>query len=1077
MPLDFQTVPVAFTQGQDTRTQQKLVIHGKWLSLINYSLSADNTPRRRDGSAQLVAGTIANGLALHGSELLAVAGQQLSSYSPGQAAMEAKTGEMSFVSVSKTEVQRANNMQDSPDCASGVSGSGTYTAYVWRDLTQFGVATGINCTVVDETTGVKLLDNVQVHAGAGAFCPRVVFASGSFFFFYIEGAVLYGRCLTPSSSLSLGLETLLVNSGNLADINFDACDASGGGVFDVMVVYGWADGTTSVRSIGILGVGNTPSIVKGPTNLVANATVAIANVQGMCCAAYTLPNPSSLGCFVLHTGGVSGVVINASWAVTTAVTALDAFSPSAGYSHICACSTGTGIQVFSDQQAAWGTAALSPIRTGIWNTTLGVVRAAATLTNSASFSAGAAPLARGPQGPWICGKPFAGPQTVATSTNHVILLPVCVMENAGFGSAAPNNNTQCTWFLLDGTTGFITGGAKGVVVAKALYGSYGVPSINSVPPAVSTPCSSPAIGSGFATLVNERTTLVISNGLNVSPTGLCRLTLTPNTTVPPIRAELGPVTYFSGGQLCSYDGSQVVEHGFPLFPEGVGAKIGAGAGMTDGVHQIVAIYEWFDAQGQRHQSSESLPVSVTAGGGSNQATVKVPSLLLSQKSGVNIVLYMTQAGGLEFNRLTLRSGHPVANDTTAAFVTVVITESDAAIAGNELLYTQPNQAGSTLPNDSPPPCVALCVSQNRLWTLSADALEYRYSQELLNGFGLQFNGLYGDETLGGLLPSDSGGGVTVAPLDEKTIILCGRKLYVVFGTAPESDGSNGTLTEPQEIPSPVGCSDARSVLPMPQGLIFKSQSGWYLLGRDLNVQYIGAGVTDYDSYSVTSATLMHDRQECRFEVQSGVTVGPCLVFSYLVGQWSIFARGDTFPASVAAFDALWYPQLNRYLFLTTQAPVGLFQDVPLFDSDGAATGADPDDFASSSAVSVVKTRGKTAWLKLAALEGYQRVRRIYLTSSPLDSSAPVGSTLTIETEVNDDSTVIDTVNADLSTLTAMGTIDLRHKLSHQKNKSVSFTFTETPNDFNQNLLAGLQVISLEIGVKKGVFKLPAGQTV
>jgi hypothetical protein len=562
--------------------------------------------------------------------------------------------------------------------------------------------------------------------------------------------------------------------------------------------------------------------------------------------------------------------------------------------------------------------------------------------------------------------------------------------------------------------------------------------------------------------------------------------MTPNVTLPPIRTELGPTTFFAGGQLCSYDGSQVVEHGFPLSPEGIGVKVAAGAGMDTGTHEIVAVYEWFDAQGQRHQSAPSLPGSVTAdGAGNNRATVDVPTLLLSQKSGINIVLYMTIAGGLTFFRLPLiGSSHPQANNTSAAFVSFTVSSSDASISSNEALYTQPNEGGTTLPSDAPPPTKAICVWQNRLLLLSADNdLEYRLSQELLPSFGLQFAGLFGDETLGGLVPSESGGTVACIGMDEKAVIFCKKKIYALFGAPPDSSGNNSTLTEPQEIPSAVGCLDARSVLAMPEGVMFKAQGGFYLLGRDLSVKYIGDGVKAYDGYTVVSATLMRDRQECRFEAAFSPGVsgdGVVLVFSYLTGQWSTFFRGSSALHPAGAADALWWPTLNQYVWLATSNGIvltgGLFGDVPLFNADGSYTNADPDDFVGVSPQGVHST-AITAWLKPSALEGFQRVRRLYITGSTPFSGQD--ALVTISVAFNDDATLPGaySVSTNISSFTNTAAIDLRHKLQLQKCKSVRFIFSCVPQSSAIAGFGGIQAMALEIGFKRGVNKLPSGQTV
>jgi hypothetical protein len=864
-----------------------------------------------------------------------------------------------------------------------------------------------------------------------------VFSVDTFFVFYIYNTHLYARIIDPATGA--GSETTLINSASLADNAFDACSFPVLGLATALVVYRWADATTSLRAIGVTA---GPTVAFGPTNLVAEATVAVANIQAV--AAAMFPDGLHAAGFILHTGGISGTVIDQNWSVTKAVTNVDAYSPAAGNSHITATTSGTSLRVFADQQANYGTAGINTLRAVSVSSALAVTTAAATLINSASFgTAGGA--ARGPQGPWICGKAF-------TSSAGLTFLPVCVMENAAFGSGAPSNNTQSSFFLLDGSTG--------KPLAKALYGAYGVPAINSNTPVVNTPCGTANIsGDRFAVVVNERIRLDVSNGLNVSPVGLCRLDLMPNITTPPLKAQLGPVAFLSGGMLSAYDGLQMVEHGFPLSPEGVGAVIAGGAGMTDGVHQIVAVYEWVDGQGQRHQSSPSLAVSVTAGGGSNQATVKVPTLLLSQKSGVYVVLYMTQAGGLVFNRLTLRSGHPVANDTTAAFITVTVTEADTAIVGNEALYTQPNQGGTTLPNDCPPPCSAIGISQNRLWLLDEDSNAFHYSQPLLTNFGLQFSGLYGDTTLGGVLPTESGGGVMVQEMDEKTIILCNNKLYAVFGTPPDSSGENNGLSDPQPIASDVGCSEARSVLAMPNGIIFKSQKGWHLLGRDLSVQYIGEGVAAYDANDVTSAVLLKDRKECRFTSSSGTT----LVYSYLVGQWSTFSCFTSYPVA----DMVWWSVLGSVVHISTSG--GLNKDV---------VGKTYDD--TFSFTSGIKWVARTGWLAVASLEGFQRVRRMYLTAT---GTSP---TVTVDLAVDFDDAYgqvapgayTATAHLDGTSIAAGMPIDIGHALHRQKCKSVAFTFTGNSNgDETLVPVTGIQALVLEVGIRRGTNKLPAAQTV
>lgn len=1082
--LAWNVVPLAFGQGQDTRTQPKHVIPSKWRTLVNYSLSEDNTPRRRDGTQPLVSGATGNGLAKHMNELLVVNGTAVSTYSSAEATstpLISRAGLLPNVFISKDQVRHSAGSADSMDCAIGISISGIpLTIYVWRDIAVSGTINGINCSVIDEQTGARVVDNVQLVADPLAICPRVVYDNnGGFFVTWLTTTVanrMFAAVVLTTGAV--GTPVQILSDAKLVVKNFDACFFTGINLPQGnLQVYRWNDaaaGTASVRALRLDRTGTVPVLFGAPLDIILKAAIAVANIRGLTVRVFA---GGVAGVFVIQdTGapGLSGATITTNFAVGTAATGISAFAQVAAESHVTATPFTTGgdsMRVFCDQIGAVGTAAISPINAASVSNTL-VPFSVSVLNNSASFShvfgAGAA---NGPEGPWIAGKAFTHPDGIHTS------LP-CFTIEASLGTTLQN-----AFFLLDGTT---TDGTSGRVTGKALYGSYGF-RLGGL--AVSSPCSTPEtdVGNGpyFVVAVPELTQLLFSGGVPLTQVGVSRLTMTPNTMFSPSHAELGPVTFFSGGALSTYDASRVVEHGFNLFPENIGALMSAGGTVDVGTHQAVAVYEWVDSQGQRHQSSPSPAVSFTVVGGTQTLTVKVPTLLLSQKPDVTIAVYMTTAGGTTFFR-SVNVFATTANSTSAAFISVVVLSSDAVLAAEEALYSQPDEGGTTLPNDSPPPAKSISVSQNRLWMLSGDnPLEYRFSQAPLNGFGLQFSGLFGDTTLGGLMPSESGRTVAIAPLDEKTIVLCSRKLYVIYGTGPDSSGANNNFSAPQEIPSDVGCADELSILGMPDGIMFRSEKGFHRINRDLSVTFIGDGATAYAgggttpliaSMKVMASTLVRDRKECRFEMQvQGDSTGVTLVYSYLFepGQWSMFQRGPTASASVGVVSALWYELVGKYVWLVT---TGSLQ----FDIDPVTF---IDDLIGSAQAVAVVTVAQTAWLKVNALEGFQRVRRIYLTGTPI--SFPLSSSLAISVDYDDsdgasapgsytDVVPLGTVTA---ALTVGQPVDMRHKLRTQKCKSVSFTFTETPTVGVNASLLGIQALALEIGTKRGVNKLPAAQTV
>lgn len=569
----------------------------------------------------------------------------------------------------------------------------------------------------------------------------------------------------------------------------------------------------------------------------------------------------------------------------------------------------------------------------------------------------------------------------------------------------------------------------------------------------------------FSIMVPERV-LSIANNQNVSLAGMSRVLLVPNNSIAPIKTQLGEVTYFAGGTLSAYDGSVITEQCFPVFPEGINVTHSAGGAVDNGTHQVVAVYEWMDTAGQRHQSAPSLAVSAVAGGGNNTFDAKVPTTQLSQKPGITIVIYMTLANGLAFYRVTSVAA-PVANSTSVAYVSITISVTDSTISGNELLYTQPNQAGAPLPSFAPGPMTALAAAHNRLFFNVSDSPNaFGYSQLYTNNVGLQFN-----DKLSGLVDQSGGGIVGFSPLDEKIIILCLKKLFVVYGSGPSPSGDFNNYSEPQEIHSDVGCVEARSILKMPHGIIFKSQKGWYMLGRDLTVAYIGEGVAAYDGNQVSSAVLLEDRQECRFASSSGTQ----LVYAYDltgedgVGQWSTFSVSGEEPYRIA--DAIWWSAdglTGRYVSVSLTR--GLNADNPgvYADSQGGLIARGFNWMA------------RTAWLKLASVDGFQRVRWLYLTAT---ADSQPSTTLTIDVDFDDAYDGAAPGSYSLPVLlgnipfTPGMPIDLRTKLHRQKCKSVAFTFTEGAFSPDATPLNGIQALTLQVGIKKGTNKLPAAQSV
>jgi len=1095
--LDFQLVSVDFTGGLDTRTNPKLRVPGQWDLLTNCVHSKDGAISKREGVRALVAAANGNGLATFDDELLAINGTSVYSTNiqPSVGAVYT-AGQLPCIHLEKREVSRPTNTLDQVDCAYGNG----LEVYVWRERSIVGAAVlGVYFCVIDSTTRTLVIRPTLLSATGQS--PRVVFLSDAFMFLWTQGAGpnLYAAVYSTVSG-SVGPSTNLgVVVGILGAIGFDAIAFGFDGVTNFVntaaVSYVFTDGVTSVRCSQVTYNEITlVPVIMATANLITQIQAPHATICGICLSRVggVLPGDSYAATFIASPllgaalNGVAGAAVTEAWAPTTA-TLIDGVTAIFGATqptHIVATRhvprSGYVCQVYVDGFAdigGVGGIGVRPLRTysvEVVAPGLGsmLVLSSATLVNSVTNTNFAAL-----QGPFIAGFPMVITPPVGGlfSYPETIALPV-YMAAAGSGGVI-----QSGIYFLDGTTGNVLG--------KAMYGQHAAFGYGALPPSTPRRTSTPLVErTGIDTFVLpflELGRFTLLDGSNYTTSGVATLLVTPNLPVgtnpadawAPRRTQIGRSTMIANGMLALYDGADISEGDFNLFPEGLGVTTAAGGGVwAAGTYEFVAIYEWVDGQGQRHQSAPSPTVQVVVAL-NDTVTFRVPTLQLTQRANVKHVLYGTQPNGTTFTRFgtILAPIEIVNNKALAQSVTAVVVSPPAA---NELLYSQPFVAGTTLPNDAPGPCSIVGVHQQRLWINQMDRPGgFRYSQQLVTGVGLQFN-----ELLGGQLPVEAGDVTGFASMDEMMIIVSERKLFRLTGTGPSPSGGYNGYSDPVEIPSDVGCPTPSSVLRIPDGVMFRSAKGWYLLTRDLSVKYIGAPVKRWDSDIITSAVLMEDRQEIRissrrtYDTNYSGAIQFC--YSYQSGVWSVFTVTSLTKVPTAntlqVWDAVWWPTLGRYVSISyydgiNQDTPGTYLDIPGTNVGGFAIGMS----------------ARSSFLHLAALEGFQRVRWLYLTAS-----GPTAPATNVSFRIDFDD-LYQTQNPPGApgcyltsplTLTAIpfanpAAVDLRHKLRRQKCKSVAITVNENPVSAGAAGLTGFQALALQIGGRRGTNKLPAAQAV
>jgi hypothetical protein len=304
----------------------------------------------------------------------------------------------------------------------------------------------------------------------------------------------------------------------------------------------------------------------------------------------------------------------------------------------------------------------------------------------------------------------------------------------------------------------------------------------------------------------------------------------------------------------------------------------------------------------------------------------------------------------------------------------------------------------------------------------------------------------------------AGGQITaLSVLNEQLIVFKQDRIYAVQGDGPDNLDV-GSFAPAQEITTDVGCTSQRSLVRVPDGLMFQTEKGIYLLDQGLRVSYVGADVEAYNGQVITAATLVNDANEVRFLTDEGAT----LVYNYLFGQWSVWTGHEGTAAT------LWKGQ--TYCYAKSTGRVHIESATSYTDAGGS-----------------IRLLVETAWIRMDALQGYQLVRRFSVLGeyrSAHTMRVTVSRDYQSETDYSfewDPSTVMNIEtwgSAATWGATAWGgsgssVYQFNHRPRDQKCEAMRLRFEDVGAVGESFMLTELV---LEIGMKGGVFTSSAAKT-
>jgi hypothetical protein len=333
------------------------------------------------------------------------------------------------------------------------------------------------------------------------------------------------------------------------------------------------------------------------------------------------------------------------------------------------------------------------------------------------------------------------------------------------------------------------------------------------------------------------------------------------------------------------------------------------------------------------------------------ASLVIPTLRLTAKPNVRIVIYRWSTANQVYYQVTSISS-PLLNNPAVDTVSYTDSLPDAAIVGNVLLYT----TGGVVENIAPPSTQITALFKSRLFLLDAEDTNLLwYSKQVIESTPVEMSDLFTIFVAPTIGVSQSTGPIlSLGAMDDKLIIFKKDAAYYITGTGPDNTGANNDFSDPIFVAGTVGCANQKSIILIPNGLMFQSDKGIWLLDRSLGTSYIGAPVEDFTVNStVLSAVSVPGTNQVRFTLDSGVT----LMYDYYAQQWGTFVN-------IPGVSSVLYNNLHTYL-----------------RSDGSVFQETPGLYLDNTTPTVISLT--TSWFNITGLQGYQRAYQYYLLGSYL----------------------------------------------------------------------------------------------
>lgn len=1001
MALQKQSVDLTFAGGLDTLSDSYNLGFGKFVSLQNSTfIYTDGRGRlnKRFGYPQIA--TLPDGssiaLATFGGGLVAV-GRNIQTYANGP---QTWSNAVDYIPLQLSTIPLTNSSLNQVNIDTAISPNGLVCATLANGLVPGNNAAAINqvpsygYTIIDKDSGNTIVPFAFISAVVNyPFSPKT-FYCGKYFFVVFGDQTNNLRYFTVDSTAPNTVSTIGTVSVAYSPNNISSMSSFDGVVASNSLFLSWASNdknstfATSINSASIQG-----------------ATVTVCSTGSIISVtADTTQSPPTIWTSTWTVGTNTGRVVATNFSLTPLFTQKTFTSTSIAY--MTSVAQNGVATVFTDIPRLYANQ-LGSVSDFIQSFT--IPQSTGSITNS---------------------------QTVIRSLG--LASKAFIVNSSTYFMGAFQSQNQSTYFIVS---------SSGLQVAKFAYGNGGGYTTGTLGNA-NVIGSSVSIGylyNNTLSVANIATGTTSSSNtptvVTTTGTGLVNLDFNPNNVSI---VEAGNNLNLSGGFLWAYDGSQATEQGFHLYPEpiGVTAISSTGGTFAQQTYFYQVIYETKDYRGNIFRSAPSIPISVTVPANTSMVNLEVPRIRVTNRQSVSnfpvlIKVYRWATDQQSYYLLPTNTTNSKGIDSQTINDTFTTSQQ---ILGNELLYT----TGGVVEDTASPATNSLAFFDDRLWLIDSEDGNLWFSKQVISGTSVELSQVFTYF----VPPSSvdlglSGRPKAIAPMDDKLIVFKSNSIYYINGFGPDNTGaSNQYSPSPVFITGGVGCSNPSSIVLTPQGLMFQSDKGIWLLGRDMSVRYIGEGVQAFNTCQVKSALVVPGTNEVRFTLGSS---GQTLVYDYVVGQWNQYT-------GIPGTSATIFQKQHTYLNGSA-----IYQQ----SSSSYVDGTTPTVMSFT-----------TGWVNLGTLLGYVRAYRMYFLGKFSSAHA-----IQIGLAYDYNPTIAQTVNFTPTNVVGSGSNVEEWQINFQNQQTQSFqlTFTEISS---ATAGAGLYISGIEFvaGVKRDFPRNVANRT-